>query len=109
MQLPRPTPQASTQRPLRDLLGALVVFTIVLPLTPLRRRLGSGERNAVGRTPAPRVERFTRLHDVQQHRHELPRYGAHRTRLLAAIPSTQRQVLLAVESSLLTPAASEQE
>jgi hypothetical protein len=35
------------------------------------------------------VERFTGLHDVEQHRHELPRYGAHSAHPTAAVPRQQ--------------------
>src|SRR5690606_10829888 len=60
-------------------------------------------------TPMGLVERLTRLHDVEQHRHQLPRNGAHGAHPTAAVPRQQRFVLSAVESPLLTPAAGQEE
>src|SRR5690606_22365590 len=55
------------------------------------------------------VERFAGLHDVEEHRHELPSHGTDGAYPTPAIPRQQRFVLRTVEPPLLAPAAGEQE
>src|SRR5690606_20036850 len=60
-------------------------------------------------TPMGLVERLTRLHDVEQQRHELPRNGAHGAHPAAAVPRHERFVLRTVEPAPLAPAARQEE
>src|SRR5690606_28284450 len=85
------------------------VFTAVPSLHACPHQASRRLVVAVRCTPVGLVERLASLHDVEQQRHELPRNGAHGTHPAAAVPRQQRFVLSAVESTLLAPAAREEE
>src|SRR5690606_33196001 len=63
----------------------------------------------IAREPHLRAEGLTGLHQVEQHRHQLPRHGAHRADLGPSVPGEERLVLAPGEPPLLAPAARQEE